>query len=57
MKFCKVHHFADDTNLLYLGNSIKKLHKVVNIELKSLANWLNTSKISLNVKKPRNGLI
>ena len=24
IKFCKVHHFADDTNLLYLGKSIKK---------------------------------
>ena len=20
IKFCKIHHFADDTNLLYLGN-------------------------------------
>ena len=25
IKFCKVHHFADDTNLLCLSNSIKKL--------------------------------
>ena len=25
IKFCKVHHFADDTNLLHLGRSIKKL--------------------------------
>ena len=24
IKFCKVHHFADDTDLLYLGKSIKK---------------------------------
>ena len=30
MKFCKVHHFADDTNLLCLGNSIKKLNKLIN---------------------------
>ena len=28
-KFCKVHHFADDTNLLCLSNSIKKLNKLV----------------------------
>ena len=34
--FCKVHHFADDTNLLYLRKSIKKLNKFVNIDLKSL---------------------
>ena len=28
IKFCKVHHFADDTNLLCLSNSIKKLSKL-----------------------------
>ena len=51
IKFCKVYHFADDTNLLYLGKSIKKLNKFVNIDLKNLFNWLNSNKISLNVKK------
>ena len=55
IKFCKVHHFADDTNLSYLGNSIKKLNKLVNTDLKHLFNWLNANKISLNVKKTRNG--
>ena len=49
--FCKVHHFADDTNLLCLNNSIKKLDKLVNFDLKHLANWLNANKISLNIKK------
>ena len=34
IKFCKVHHFVDDTNLLYLSNSIKKLSKPVNTDLK-----------------------
>ena len=51
IKFCKVNHFTDDTNLLYLGKSIKKLNKFVNIDLKNLVNWLNANKISLNVKK------
>ena len=50
-KTCKVHHFADDTNLLCLGNSIKKLNKLVNAGLKRLVNWLNANKFSLNVKK------
>ena len=50
-KFCKVHHFADDTNLLYLGKPIKKLQNLGNIDLKSLVNWLNGNKISLNVSK------
>ena len=51
MKFFKVHHFADETNLLCLSNSIKKLNKLVNAELKHLLNWLNANKISLNVKR------
>ena len=51
IKFYKVHHFADDTNLLCLGNSIKKLNKLVNADLKRLVHWLNTKKISLNAKK------
>ena len=55
IKFCKVHHFADDTNLLCLGNCIKKLNKLVNADLKRLVNWLNANKISLKVKKNING--
>ena len=34
IKFCKVHHFADDTNLLNISKSIKKLNKFVNFDLK-----------------------
>ena len=51
IKFCKVHHFADDTNLLSLSNSVKKLNELVNADLEQLVNWLNPNKISLNVKK------
>ena len=51
IKLCKVHHFADDTNLLCLSTSIKKLDKLVNADLKHLVNWLNANRISLNVKK------
>ena len=51
IKFCKVYHFADDTNLLCLSNSMKKLNKLVNADLKHLGNWLNANKILLNVKK------
>ena len=35
-QFCKFHHSADDTNLLYFGKSVKKLNKFVNIDLKIL---------------------
>ena len=46
-----MHHFADDTNLLYVGKSIKELNKLVNYDLKNLLHWLNANSISLNVKK------
>ena len=51
IKHCKVHQFADDTNLSHINNSIKNLHKAVNSGFKKLANWLNANKISLNVSK------
>ena len=33
--FCKVYHSSDDTNLLCMINFIKKLNKLVNVELAS----------------------
>ena len=50
IKFCKVHHFADDTNL-HFGKSMIKLNKYVNLDMKNLTDWLNANKISLNVEK------
>ena len=51
IKFCKVHHCIHDNNLLCLSYWIKKLNKLANGDLKHLVNWLNTNKISLNVRK------
>ena len=51
VKSCNVHHFADDTNLVYFNKSVNKLNKYINIDMKNLTNWLNANKISLNVKK------
>ena len=51
IKHCKVHHFADDTNLLNINKSPKHLNKFINIDLKNLTKWLNANKISLNVSK------
>ena len=51
IKRCKVHHFADDTNLLIINKSLKRLSKLLNIDLKNLPNWLNANKIWLNVSK------
>ena len=41
-KFCNVHHFADDTNLLHFNKSIAKLNKLVNQDMKNL--WLNAKR-------------
>ena len=55
IKHCKVHHFADDTNLLNINDSVKKLSKAISFDFKlklsDLTNWLNANKISLNVTK------
>ena len=50
-KYYDIDDFADDTNLLCLSNSIKKLSKLVNANLKYLVSWLNANKISLSLKK------
>ena len=50
IKHCKVHHFADDTNLLIINKSLKRLNKLLNIDLKNLTNWLNGNKILLRFK-------
>ena len=51
IKHCKIHYFADDMNLLHINDSIKKLNKLDNFDLKNLINWLNTNKTSINVSK------
>ena len=51
IKFSKVYHFADDTNLLNINQSPKQMQKQVNIDLKSLYKWLLANKISLNCSK------
>ena len=47
----KVHHFADDTNLLNIGTSPKKMEKLINADLNNVYKWLLANKISLNCDK------
>ena len=54
IKSCKVHHLADDTNLLHFSKSVSKHNKYINLDMKNLTDWLNANKISLNVKKLKN---
>ena len=51
IQYCKVHHFANDTNLFHTSKSVKNLNRLVNRDMKHLDNWLNANKISLNVEK------
>ena len=51
IKFSKVHHFADDTNLLYINKSIKKINQHINHDLQLLCHWLRANKLSLNTDK------
>ena len=51
IRYCPVHHFADDTNLLNYNNLVKRMNKQVHQDLKNLTNWLNANKICLNVSK------
>ena len=51
IRHSKVFHFADDTNLLRISKSPKKLQKEINYDLKLLYQWLLANKISLNETK------
>ena len=51
IKHSKTFHFADDTCLLNIKDSVKEVNKVVNKGLKFLVQWLNANIISLNVAK------
>ena len=46
-----VHHFADDTNLLFPSKKIGTIESVMNHELKILVQWLRSNKLSLNEAK------
>ena len=46
-----IHHFADDTNILYCSKSLKKIDKYMNHDLSQIAQWLRANRISLNANK------
>ena len=51
IQYCKVHHFADDTNLFHTSKSVKNVNKLVNRDMKRFNDWLSSNKIYLNVEK------
>ena len=51
IKYCTVHHSADDTNIPIKNKSLKQIKKQLNLDLRNLNNWLKANKISLNASK------
>ena len=51
IKSSAVHHFADDTNLLLIDKSLKKINKYINKDLKYATDWIRANKLSLNTSK------
>ena len=51
IKFCEVHRFADETNLLHFSKSITRFNNYLNFDMNNISYWLNANKISLNVQK------
>ena len=46
-----VHHFVDDTNLLTIESSLRKINKHINRDLKLTVDWIRANKLSLNASK------
>ena len=46
-----IHHFADDTNILFSHKSLKKINKCINHDLSQIVQWLRANRISLNASK------
>ena len=51
IKFLQSFQFADDLCLLNIQNTISKINRSLNKDLKELSFWLNANKIALNVAK------
>ena len=51
VKHSTLHHFADDTNLLFSNSSLKSINKCINHDLKLIVHWLRENRISLNLSK------
>ena len=51
IRFSYPFHFADDTGLLNIQDSIRAINKTLNKDLRKLFFWLHANKIALNVAK------
>ena len=55
--FSGVNHFGDVINLVKFNSCVKSINKQTNCDLKTLENWLNFSKIPINVDKAEIGFL
>ena len=57
LRFClqnsNVSHFADDTCVTHASKDIKLLERSLNFDIGKITEWLNTNRLSLNVKKTK----
>ena len=51
VKSSMIHHFADDTNLLFSSEDPKEMAKILNKDLSLLFDWLCANRLSINVSK------
>ena len=51
VELSSVHHFVDDTNLLTIESSLRKINKHINRDLKLTVDWIRANKLSLNASK------
>ena len=49
IRYCKVPHFAVDTNLCHTNKSVKNLNQLIYDDIKQLNNWLRANQISLSL--------
>ena len=50
-EFSSARHFANDTNLLLIVKSLKKINKHINRDLELTVDWIRANKLSLNASK------
>ena len=51
VKYCKVNHYGDDTNLLLTDHLLKKIIRQVNCDLSLICHWFQANKFNLNSSK------
>ena len=49
-EFSYIHHFADNTNILYRHQSFRKINQRINFDLKNIVEWLRAYRIALDTK-------